>query len=303
LDVVEPLGARLDSGIRPGTVVGSDYDPMLAKVITHAADRPSALRALDRALAGTAVLGITTNVDFLRFLLADADVAAGRLDTGLLDRRTPDYAAPQAGDADLVAAAAYRWLLGWRDASNELWGSPSGWRVGQHAPTGIRLRAGDRTDHVHLVGTPGDAVARVEDGASRSVVAGLDGRDLTVVYDGIRTEYVVAASDGRIWLSGNGRTVTVEEAPEAAVRPDDELGGDAELVSPMPGSVVALGVDDGADVTAGTVVVTVEAMKMEHALSAPVDGVVELLVAVGEHVKVGQPMARIIASIEENTQT
>ena len=83
------------------------------------------------------------------------------------------------------------------------------------------------------------------------------------------------------------------------MRPDDEHSGDAELVSPMPGSVVAVGVEDGATVAAGAVVVTVEAMKMEHALTAPVDGVVELLVAVGDQVKVGQPLARIIASTEE----
>jgi acetyl-CoA/propionyl-CoA carboxylase biotin carboxyl carrier protein len=90
----------------------------------------------------------------------------------------------------------------------------------------------------------------------------------------------------------------VDEVNEAPVRPDDEHSGDAELLSPMPGSVVAVGVEDGAAVTAGDVVVTVEAMKMEHALSAPVDGVVELLVAVGDQVKVGQPMARITATVE-----
>ena len=90
-------GVRVDSGLSRGTVVGSDYDPMLAKVIAHADDRPAALRALDRALADTAVLGVTTNVEFLRFLLADPDVVAGRLDTGLLDRRTTDFAACPAG--------------------------------------------------------------------------------------------------------------------------------------------------------------------------------------------------------------
>ena len=82
------------------------------------------------------------------------------------------------------------------------------------------------------------------------------------------------------------------------MRPDDAHAGDAELLSPMPGAVVAVGVTDGAEVATGSVVVTVEAMKMEHALSAPVDGVVELLVAVGDQVKVGQPLARIIASKE-----
>jgi acetyl-CoA/propionyl-CoA carboxylase biotin carboxyl carrier protein len=87
----------------------------------------------------------------------------------------------------------------------------------------------------------------------------------------------------------------VEEVREAPVRPDDEHSGDAELTSPMPGSVVAVGVRDGQGVQAGAVVVTVEAMKMEHALSAPVDGVVELLVAAGDQVKVGQPLARITA--------
>ena len=80
------------------------------------------------------------------------------------------------------------------------------------------------------------------------------------------------------------------------MRADDEHSGDAELVSPMPGSVVAVNVAHGDTVNAGTVVVVVEAMKMEHSLTAPVDGVVELLVAVGDQVKVGQLLARITAT-------
>ena len=101
-----------------------------------------------------------------------------------------------------------------------------------------------------------------------------------------------------MWLAGGGRTTMVEEVREAPVRPDDAHSGDAELTSPMPGSVVAVAVQDGATVTAGTVVVTVEAMKMEHTLTAPVDGAVELLVAAGEQVKVGQLLARITATEE-----
>ena len=298
LDVVEANSARVDSGIYAGTEVGSDYDPMLAKVITHGEDRAAALRALDRALAETAVLGVVTNVDFLRFLLADPDVAAGRLDTGLLDRRVPDYVAATAGDDEFIAAAAHRWLSAWQRPGT-LWDVPSGWRMGAPAPTTTRLRCGERTDHVYLSGTPETATARVEGGEERSLAASLDGDLLTVTIDGLRTSYTVASADHQHWLAGAGRTVVVEEVREAPVRPDDAHSGDAELVSPMPGAVVAVGVEDGAAVTSGTVVVTVEAMKMEHALSAPVDGVVEVLVAVGDQVKVGQPLARIIVSTEE----
>jgi acetyl-CoA/propionyl-CoA carboxylase biotin carboxyl carrier protein len=91
----------------------------------------------------------------------------------------------------------------------------------------------------------------------------------------------------------------VTEVREEAVRPDDAHSGDAELTSPMPGTVVALGVQSAADVAAGAVVVTVEAMKMEHALTAPVDGTAELLVSVGDQVKVGQLLARITAHQKE----
>ncbi|TXH20405.1 MAG: acetyl/propionyl/methylcrotonyl-CoA carboxylase subunit alpha [Mycobacterium sp.] len=298
LALAESTDARVDSGIRAGSVIGSDYDPMLSKIIAYGLDRESARRGLDRALADTAVLGVGTNIDFLRFLLADEDVIAGRLDTGLLDRRTGDYVAAQAGDDEFIAAAAYRWLHSWSDAG-ELWATPTGWRVGEHAPTTIRQRAGDRTDHVHLTGTPAAATARIEEGEPRSVTASLAGDRLIVTVDGLRTEYLTAVEDHRLWLAGAGRTTVIEDVREAPVRADDEHSGDAEIVSPMPGSVVAVGVEDGSTVGSGDVVVTVEAMKMEHALSSPVGGTVELLVAVGDQVKVGQPLARITAATEE----
>ncbi|WNG85945.1 acetyl/propionyl/methylcrotonyl-CoA carboxylase subunit alpha [Mycobacterium sp. ITM-2016-00317] len=291
-------GVRVDSGITRGTVVGSDYDPMLAKVITHADDRADALHALDKALADTAVLGLTTNVEFLRFLLADPDVVAGDLDTGLLDRRLPDFVVAPASDDELIAAAAYRWLRSWPDAPSSPWELPSGWRIAGRAPTPIRLRAGERTDHVWLTGSPDDATATVEGSESRTLRATVTGDRLVVTVDGLRTEYLAAQTGGQIWLARAGRVQLIEEVREAPVRADDAHSGDAELTSPMPGAVVAVGVEDGATVSAGTVVVTVEAMKMEHALSAPVDGVVDLLVGAGEQVKVGQVLARITA-IEE----
>jgi acetyl-CoA/propionyl-CoA carboxylase biotin carboxyl carrier protein len=298
LVVVEPdaAGVRVDSGLSAGMVVGSDYDPMLAKVIAHGADRAAALRTLDRALADTAVLGVVTNIEFVRFLLADPDVIAGRLDTGLLDRRASDFVAAPPSDEQFIAAAVFQWLRRFPAPGADLWEVPSGWRVGRRVPVSIRLRSGERTDHVHISGIPTDAEVRVEDGESRLLQANLAGERLTVTLDGMRVEYTVAAADNTIWLAGDGVFVALEEVREASVRADDEHSGDAELTSPMPGAVVAVSIDDGADVEAGTVVVTVEAMKMEHALTAPVDGVVELLVTVGDQVKVGQPLARITAN-------
>jgi len=303
LDLAEPRGPgiRVDSGLSIGMTVGSDYDPMLSKIIAHGSDRADALHRLDRALAGTAVLGVRTNVDFLRFVLADGDVAAGRLDTGLLEQL--DYRPAEPDDGELIAAAAQRWLQRWPTGSTDLWQVPSGWRIGEAAPTRIRLRCGDRTEHVDIIGDPEDARARVGPGAfHRLAVRQPDsaaGQLLSLTLDGIRQEYAAASAGHEIWLAGSGRTIVAEEVREDPVRPDDQVSGNADLASPMPGAVVAVGVLDGATVEAGAVVVAVEAMKMEHSLRAPVAGIVELLVAVGDQVKVGQPLARIIPTGEE----
>ena len=291
-------GIRVDSGLSVGTAVSSDYDPMLAKIVAHAGDRTAALRALDTALAATTVLGVGTNLDFLRFVLADGDVAAGRLDTGLLEQLE---FSPNDGDEDFLAAAAYRWLQRWPLGPADPWDSPSGWRVGQPAPTGIRLSGRTRVEQVHIVGTPARAWVWIGDSDRRPLTATVDGHHLTVTVDGIRRTYRAARSGHRIWLAGEGRTVALDEVPEKAVRVTDVHSGDAELISPMPGSVVAVGVGDGEQVEADAVVVAVEAMKMEHALRSPVAGVVELLVAVGDQVTVGQPLARITAR-EESTE-
>lgn len=300
LAAIDPAGpgVRIDSGVRAGTVIGSDYDPMVAKVIAHAEDRAGALRRLDQALADTAVPGVITNIEFMRFLLADPDVVAGHLDTALLDRRAADFVAAPVDDEYLIAAAVWPWLQRWAAAGDDIWARPNGWRIGAPAPTGVRLRAGERIDHVYLAGTPDAASVRVGDGQPRMMTAESDADHLVLAVDGVRHRFRMDRTDTALWVTGDGLTTVIEPVREAPARPDDELGGDAELCSPMPGSVVAVAVEDGATVTAGTVVVTVEAMKMEHALTAPVDGLVELLTAAGEQVTVGQPLARITTTTE-----
>ncbi|MFF0501852.1 biotin carboxylase N-terminal domain-containing protein [Nocardia aobensis] len=298
VDLVEPTGAgvRVDSGLRVGTVVGSDYDPMLAKVIVHAGDRRAALRGLDHALSQTAVLGVVTNIEFARFLLADPDVVAGRLDTGLLDRRVEDFTAAEPSPDQIVAAGVYRWLRRWPRGAADLWSVPTGWRVGAAYPTSIRLATAAGAQHVRITGRPEAATVVLEDGEPRSLSAALSGAELRVTIDGRGETYRIAEQDGHLWLASSSGVVSIREVAEVNVRTGDAHSGDAELTSPMPGSVIAVSVESGAVVASGTTIVVVEAMKMEHALTAPVGGTVDIYVSAGDQVKVDQLLATVIPS-------
>lgn len=300
LDLSEPEGpgVRVDSGLAVGTVVGSDYDPMLSKVIAHGADRATALATLDRALADTVLLGVTSNIEFLRFLLADQDVAAGRLDTGLLDRRVADFRPAPVSDEEFIVAAAYHWLRRWPATQDDPWAQPTGWRIGAAAATPIRLAGGDRIEHVYLTGTPDLAEVRVGDGETATLTAAFTTSGLTLTLRGIRRDYRVAEAGGQLWVAGPAGSSVVREVAEANVRGGGEHIGDAEIRSPMPGAVIATPVAAGARVAAGAPVVVVEAMKMEHSLPAPVAGTVELLVQPGTQVRLDQVLARIVADPE-----
>ncbi len=115
LDAVTPASAdpdiRIDSSLLEGLEISSDYDPMVAKVIAWGQDRTAALDKLDTALSRYTALGIDTNVEYLRLLINDADVRAGRLDTGLIERKMAGFTFRRAGDAELIAAAMPFWVL------------------------------------------------------------------------------------------------------------------------------------------------------------------------------------------------
>ena len=296
----EPIGdgVRIDSGLAVGTVVGSNYDPMLSKVIAYAPDRVSALRTLDRALSETAVLGVVTNIEFARFLLADDDVRAGKLDTGLLDRRVDSFVPASVPANSLIAAAAVAWLDTWNGADTDIWSSPTGWRVGQDEPFTVRLSTGDGAVHVSIIGTPGSAKVTVGEEAPRSLTAQASVDTITTVVDGIRDTARFAREEAATWISNSHGTWSVRAVSEPSVRADDTHSGDAEILSPMPGSIIAISVTQGENVSAGAAVVVVEAMKMEHTLTTPIDGTVELAVSVGEQVRVDQVLARVVPNEE-----
>jgi acetyl-CoA/propionyl-CoA carboxylase, biotin carboxylase, biotin carboxyl carrier protein len=295
LQVSEPSGdgVRVDSSLLAGTLVGSDYDPMLSKVIAHGDDREEALAKLDRALGQTVILGVQTNLEFLRFLLTDERVRAGDLDTALLDERLADFAPAPAPDDVLAAGGLFRqWVLARRAGGNP-WAAPTGWRVGgQAAAVRTDMQTPLRSETVSVWGTPDAARVQVGDGEILSASVQLDGARMYATVDGLRRAYFWAEADRHLWIADERGTWHLREAEEHKIH---RAVGErpAEVVSPMPGNVIALPVGSGDEVSEGDVIVVVEAMKMEHSLPAPVSGRVEVLVSIGDQVKVDQVLARI----------
>ncbi len=293
LDLALPRGARVDHALAEGLEVSTSYDPMLAKVITHAPTREAALAALDRALAGTHLLGVVTNIAFLRALLSLPEVVEGRLDTGLIERHLPELRRGPVSDRALaVAALVHRERLD-TARPDGLWHRPSGWRLGEPAPFRVRFAAADGgAVTVALTGPSTQAMAKIER-EDQSVALSLALHDGAVTVDGLRLPLRHHASEDAVWigLPGEDRELVLHRPARAGSRRETA----PTLDSPMPGAVTAVLVADGDQVQEGQAVLVVEAMKMEHTLHAPSAGTVRLHVSAGQRVTRGQELALVEA--------
>ena len=272
-------GLRVDSGLCVGEQVGSHYDPLLAKVVAHGPDRSTALRRLDAALAATSILGVGTNVSFLRELLADRDVQAATLNTGLVERVV---AAPAEPPDDILAAAALRALLMLEPPGPVVdpFALPGGWRLGDAAWTRWQvLASGHHPVEVRTRGRAAAAEVVVAGGAVVHASARWEGGDLAAMVDGITRYYTCAAQGGVVWLGHDGHSWELREQPLLAAARPIESSADGVVRAPMPGTVTVVDVDEGQQVSAGARLLVLEAMKMEHILTAPIDGVVRELAA------------------------
>ncbi|MFD5157591.1 acetyl/propionyl/methylcrotonyl-CoA carboxylase subunit alpha [Streptomyces hawaiiensis] len=274
-------GIRTDSGLTEGTEVGSLYDPMLSKVIAYGPDRATALRKLRAALAETVTLGVQTNAGFLRRLLAHPAVVSGDMDTGLVEREVEDLVPTDVPEEVYEAAAAVRLEAlkpepgGWTDPFSV----PSGWRLGgDPKPPAFHLRVQEALEY-----TP------------RGTATVTDDR-VAVTLDGVRHTFHRAAD----WLGREGDAWHVRDHdPVAASLTRAAHAGADSLTAPMPGTVTVVKVAVGDEVSAGQSLLVVEAMKMEHVISAPHAGkVTELDAAPGTTVAMDQVLA-VIAPHEE----
>ncbi|MBQ1090669.1 biotin carboxylase N-terminal domain-containing protein [Streptomyces sp. B93] len=282
-------GIRTDSGLSEGTEVGSLYDPMLSKVIAYGPDRATALRRLRAALAETVTLGVPTNAGFLRRLLAHPAVVAGDLDTGLVEREVEGLVAAVVPEEVYEAAAAVRLDAlrpngagGWTDPFSV----PDGWRLGgTPRPARFPLRVREAVEY-----------------APRGTHSVTDDR-VSVTLDGVRHTFDRATAPDGVWLGRAGDAWHVRDHdPVAESLTRAAHSGADSLTAPMPGTVTVVKVAVGDEVAAGQSLLVVEAMKMEHVISAPHAGTVaELDVRPGTTVAMDQILA-VIAPHEEAEQ-
>ncbi|WP_079027843.1 ATP-binding protein [Streptomyces rimosus] len=278
LALAEPQGdgVRTDSGLSEGTEVGSLYDPMLSKVIAYGPDRATALRKLRAALAETVVLGVPTNTGFLRRLLAHPAVAAGELDTGLVEREM-DALVPAEVPAEVYAAAAAVRNAALEPVADGGWvdpfSVPDGWRIG-----------GRTVPAAHWVKVAGHEPVRV------SGTGHVTADSVRVTVDGVVHTFRRAGD----WLGRDGDAwhVTDHDPVADTLRGAAGAHGMDALTAPMPGTVTVVKVAVGDEVAAGQGLLVVEAMKMEHVISAPHAGTVsELGVSPGSTVAMDQVLA------------
>jgi 3-methylcrotonyl-CoA carboxylase alpha subunit len=305
-----PEIARVDTGVRQGDIVTPFYDPMIAKIIAWGEDRSAAVNRLRRALADTAFSGVVTNLGFLGRVAANSEFAAGEIDTGFIERHRASLipARGPAPDTALAAAALSRLLT--REAAADAaparsgdpfspWARVDGWRLNGESRQELSFRDGAEERVVAAWAKAGDWRLQLGD---RTVIAGGDRRPdgtLSLVLDGVRRHVVVLdhGSETVVFADG-GSWRLIEIDPLAPNAEEDPTAG--RLTAPMPGRVTQLMVAAGAKVRRGEPLMIIEAMKMEHTVAAPANGVVEAVrFAVGDLVEEG---AELIALAPERQE-
>ena len=291
---------RWDSGVEAGSVVGLDFDPMLAKVIAHAPTRDEAAGRLALALERLHIAGVTTNRHFLASVLRSEAFLAGDTTTDFIERVEPSRRARlPVADCQRAASAAAMWLqAAERLEARTLGWMPSGWRHGRLPPERVELAvdACEGPAEVTVSYRPqrdGSFVVRSVCGddaiEAQARIAAWSPEALDIEWDGRRVRYAVTADGDRVHLTGDSETVTVRVVPRFGAPEGGRATGG--FAAPMPGVIVEVRVQPGEQVTAGSTLVVMEGMKMEHHVGAPSDGTVtEVLVAAGDQVDNGTPL-------------
>jgi 3-methylcrotonyl-CoA carboxylase alpha subunit len=284
LELPQGEGIRVDAGVAAGLVVPPDYDPMIAKVIAHGATRTEALDRLAAALGDTIVIGPRVNTALLGAIIAQPDFRAGRFDTGFIEQHLKELLATEPTEAAQAAADGVAFLLerermrvGGASAADEAapwrnpWSADDGFSLGPARVLGFDI---------------------VVDGVGRQALIAWGAGGPQVSVDGIsalRADRIIEMPDGVVVIGSRPHHVAFK-------RPDTSGGapaGEDTVRAPMNGRVIAVLVAPGQEVKRGARVAVMEAMKMEHSLTAPRDGTVAEVAAAGAQVVEGAMVVRL----------
>jgi 3-methylcrotonyl-CoA carboxylase alpha subunit len=290
---------RVDSGVREGDAISPYYDSMIAKLIVWGETREQALSRLDAALRNTHVMGLSTNVAFLRRVVRSRSFATADLDTALIEReREALFGAPGLADEVAAAAVAAHVIEHERRQENaDPWSRRDGWRLFGGAQRRLELAVGGRALSVRVQRLhDGAATLRIGDRAWALASRALEGDRYDIALGDRRLVASVHARGERYAVFTDAGNALVDEADPIAHAGEGAAEG-GRLSAPMPGKVVSFLVKPGDRVATGQALAVMEAMKMEHTISAPHDGVVEeLLYAPGDQVAEGGELLRLAAA-------
>jgi 3-methylcrotonyl-CoA carboxylase alpha subunit len=296
-DTASAILPRIDDGVREGDVISPFYDSMIAKLIVHGDTRGQALARLDEALAQTHIVGLATNVQFLRQVVRSPSFAKADLDTALITREQAVLFKQEPIGLPLAAAAAVAQALLQEKALEgaDPFSRRDGWRSHGVAMRPFAFEFHGEAARAELTYLHDGALTLTIGNVSGALAFASNGNSIDIHFAGQRLRasvYTHGESDHVFSQRGATQILAIDLLAHAG---EGEVEG-GRLTAPMPGKVISFGVKAGDKVSKGQVLAVMEAMKMEHTIAAPADGVVaELLYAPGDQVAEGAELLRIAA--------
>lgn len=291
-------GVRIDRGVQEGDSISPFYDPMIAKLIVYGSDRETARTKLIQALLNTYSVGVHTNIAFLIRLLSDQAFAQADLDTGLIERRHTHLFPPAtvAADSDLALAVASVLHSEQQANQQDTWAQTDMWRISGHYRREFHFSAGEQHYQVCLSREHQQHYLQI--GSRRFLYtwqAHANGKLNVQLDQQSWQEQVILDQHQAYVFSAQGLRVLQRQDPMLLTISDEQehSGG---LTAPMPGKIIALPHAVGTRVKAGELLVIMEAMKMEHSIYAPQDGVIEeIFFTLGDQVSDGAALLTLSA--------
>jgi len=287
-------GLRIDAGVEAGSEIGIYYDPMLAKLIAHADDRPTAIRKLAYALRQLSAQGVTTNRDFLIRLIEHPDFVGGEAHTSFITEHLDELIGgvdERLNKASAIAAALYL-QQSWQSADALLAQIPQNYRNNPYRAPSIKLKIGEQETDVawQFVGGKFEVTAMGE--SFTAEIMACESGAIRLAIEGVQRQFRITEIGEKLYMASSLGDSVVTRLPRHPIPRSADSSGAAS--SPMPGVVLKILVSEGQQVSAGDALLILEAMKMEQTIRAAADGVVESVkVQIGQVVSPGDVLVQV----------